>query len=69
MQSTADIIFEIDLQLRFVSVFGRGLKTLKMEPPAFIGKQLLISSVKMDEIENKRTVKPFKALAVSMTGQ
>ncbi|HNZ50827.1 MAG TPA: diguanylate cyclase, partial [Bacilli bacterium] len=41
MQSTADIIFEIDLQLRFVSVFGRGLKTLKMEPPAFIGKTVI----------------------------
>ncbi|MGD9604965.1 MAG: HD domain-containing phosphohydrolase [Bacilli bacterium] len=41
MQSSADIIFEIDLNLRFVSVFGSGLKTLKMEPEDFIGKTVI----------------------------
>ncbi|MDD3107568.1 MAG: diguanylate cyclase, partial [Bacilli bacterium] len=41
MQSAADIIFEIDLNLRFVSVFGRGLATLKMKSSDFLGKTVM----------------------------
>ncbi len=41
MESAADIIFEIDLNRRFVSVFGRGLSTLKMSVNDFIGKTIV----------------------------
>ncbi len=41
MESTADIIFEIDSNKTFVSVFGRGLDTLGIKPQAFIGKTVL----------------------------
>ncbi|PKK97409.1 MAG: hypothetical protein CVV58_01405 [Tenericutes bacterium HGW-Tenericutes-3] len=41
MESTADIIFEIDLNKKFVSVFGRGLDTLGIKPQAFTGKTVM----------------------------
>ena len=41
MESTADIIFEIDLNKTFVSVFGRGLDTLGIKPQAFVGKSVI----------------------------
>ena len=41
MESTADIIFEIDLNKTFVSVFGRGLDTLGIKPQAFIGRTVM----------------------------
>lgn len=41
MDSTADIIFEIDINKKFVSVFGRGLDILRMTPDVFIGKTVL----------------------------
>ncbi|MFA5381196.1 MAG: HD domain-containing phosphohydrolase [Candidatus Izemoplasmatales bacterium] len=41
MESTADIIFEVDLDKRFSSVFGRGLKKIAMTPEDFIGKTVL----------------------------
>ncbi len=41
MESAADIIFEVDLDKRFVSVFGKGLQTIGMNPEHFIGKTVI----------------------------
>ncbi len=41
MKSTADIIFEIDKQLRYVSVFGKGLTKINMNPDDFKGKTVM----------------------------
>jgi HD-GYP domain-containing protein (c-di-GMP phosphodiesterase class II)/PAS domain-containing protein len=41
MDSTADIIFEVDLNKRFSLVFGRGLKNIGMTPDDFLGKTVL----------------------------
>jgi diguanylate cyclase (GGDEF)-like protein/PAS domain S-box-containing protein len=41
MSSTADIIFEIDMNLEFESVFGKGLSKINMTPEDFIGKTVL----------------------------
>ncbi len=41
MDSTADIIFEIDKDKRFVSVYGRGLEKLRLTPQFFIGKTII----------------------------
>lgn len=38
MESAADIIFEIDLEKRYVSIFGRGLDLIGKKPQDFIGK-------------------------------
>ena len=39
--SSADIIFHVDTNRRFVSVFGRSLDLIKLKPEAFIGKTVL----------------------------
>ena len=41
MESTADIIFEINTEKVFVSVYGTGLQILKMKAEDFIGKTVL----------------------------
>jgi diguanylate cyclase (GGDEF)-like protein/PAS domain S-box-containing protein len=41
MSSTADIIFEIDMDLRYESVFGKGLQKIQMKPEDFTGKTAL----------------------------
>ncbi|QWC00518.1 diguanylate cyclase [Mycoplasmatota bacterium] len=38
MESTADIIFEIDMDKRFVSVFGKGIQKLNLSSQDFIGR-------------------------------
>lgn len=40
MESAADIIFEIDLDRRYVSIFGRGLDLIGMKTQDFIGKSV-----------------------------
>ncbi|MDA3932104.1 MAG: diguanylate cyclase [Tenericutes bacterium] len=40
MESTADIIFEIDMNKRFVSVFGKGIKKLNLSSQDFIGRTI-----------------------------
>ena len=41
MESTADIIFEIDTSGNYVSVFGKGLDLMEMGPHDYIGKSVL----------------------------
>ncbi len=41
MESNADIVFEIDRNRRFVSVFGKGLKTINHNPEDFMDKTVL----------------------------
>ena len=41
MESTADIIFEIDTNKTFVSIYGKGLKKLKMTSDEFLSKNVL----------------------------
>lgn len=41
VESTADIIFEIDMDRRFVSVYGKGLQKIKKTADEFIGKQVI----------------------------
>ncbi len=41
MESAADIIFEIDLDRKFRSIFGKGLKKLNMSATDVIGKNVL----------------------------
>ncbi|HOI46718.1 MAG TPA: diguanylate cyclase [Bacilli bacterium] len=38
MESAADVIFEIDSQARYVTVFGRGIQKMKQSTDMFIGK-------------------------------
>ncbi|MGM0495804.1 MAG: HD domain-containing phosphohydrolase [Bacillota bacterium] len=40
MESTGDIIFEINKDKVFISVFGNGIKKLNMKPEDFIGKTI-----------------------------
>ncbi|HKL47670.1 MAG TPA: HD domain-containing phosphohydrolase [Candidatus Izemoplasmatales bacterium] len=40
MNSTADIIFEIDTDKRFISVYGHGLKKLQLKSSDFIGRSV-----------------------------
>ncbi len=41
VESSADIIFEVDPELKFVSVFGKGLNLLGIKPNEFEGKTVL----------------------------
>ena len=41
MESNADIVFEIDPNRRFVSVFGKGLKIIKHAPEDFLNKTVI----------------------------
>lgn len=41
IESTADIIFEIDANKTFVSIYGKGLKKLKMTSDQFLSKNVL----------------------------
>ena len=40
VESTADIIFEIDTKRKFVSAYGKGLTKIKKTPQDFIGKKI-----------------------------
>ncbi|MFP4477885.1 MAG: HD domain-containing phosphohydrolase [Candidatus Izemoplasmatales bacterium] len=40
MESTADIIFEIDASKRFVSIFGKGVEKLNLKSQDFIGRTI-----------------------------
>lgn len=41
IDSTADIIFEIDKNKRFVSVYGKGIQKIKHTPDQYIGKNVI----------------------------
>ncbi|MDO9630101.1 MAG: diguanylate cyclase [Acholeplasmataceae bacterium] len=41
IDSTADIIFEIDKEKKYVSVFGKGIQKIKHTPDQYIGKSVL----------------------------
>lgn len=41
MSSTADIIFEIDMDMKYESVFGKGLSKINLKPEDFTGKTAL----------------------------
>ena len=41
IDNTADIIFEIDKEKRFVSVFGKGVQKIKQTPNQYIGKTVI----------------------------
>ena len=41
IDSTADIIFEIDTNKKFVSVFGKGIQKVKQSPDQYIGKTVI----------------------------
>lgn len=53
MESTADIIFEINRDKRFISVYGKGINKLNMSSSDFIGKTI-IDVFKEDGYERDR---------------
>jgi len=57
MNSTADIIFELDLDKRFISVYGKGLKKLNLKSSDFIGRTVTdifgLDGKERDEIYDK----------------
>ncbi|MFA5289729.1 MAG: HD domain-containing phosphohydrolase [Candidatus Izemoplasmatales bacterium] len=53
VESTADIIFEIGVDKRFCSIYGRGLEKLRMNPTHVIGKTVL-EIFKDDGLERDR---------------
>ena len=52
MESTSDIIFEIDNNFNYVSVFGKGLYLLKLKPSDFINKS--VEQVPIDFKEKRK---------------
>lgn len=53
VESTADIIFEVDTERKFVSVYGKGLNKIKKTAQDFIGKQIIDVFGKEGEERNK----------------